>query len=100
MQGTRSANPMKSSCGGGTSSYQPPQSSHKTTIAVEFQYWLSPIVLTTAATQDGPVSEPVPRWSELVQSGITHETAGRFPFGMSVSIVVSGEMTFFVQSGP
>ncbi len=63
-------------------------------IAVESQYLLVPIVLTMAATQEGPVSEPLPAWSEFVSSGMTQETLGSFPSGMSVRIVVSGEMTF------
>ena len=60
MHGTRMPRPTKSSCGGGTLSYHPPQSSHSTTIAVVFQYWLSPIALTTPATHDGPLSLCVP----------------------------------------
>jgi hypothetical protein len=41
-------------CGGGTWSYHPPQSSQVTMMAVFAQYELVPIALTIEATQDGP----------------------------------------------
>jgi hypothetical protein len=46
--------PSEITLGGETWSYQPPQSSHVTIIAVSAQYELLPIALTIAATHDGP----------------------------------------------
>ena len=54
MSGTRKPSSYESYAGGTTWSYQPPQSSHVTKIAVSLQYGLSPIALTTEATHDGP----------------------------------------------
>src|SRR5665213_3784271 len=100
MHGTRIARPSQSSCGGAASSYHPPQSSHSTTMAVDFQYLLLPMALTTAATQDGPVSLSERAWSESFQSGTTQDTAARLPFAASPRIVVWGLMTSLAQSGP
>src|ERR1700729_353511 len=100
MHGTRSPRPRKSSCGGGTLSYQPPQSSQSTTIAVDCQYGLSPTALTTLLTHDGPSSLPSPVWSESEASGTTHATSGRRPDAASLRIALGGEMTFRFQSGP
>ena len=49
--GTRKPSRVYQTCGGGRLSYHPPQSSHRTTIAVSFQYWLVPIALTTLVSQ-------------------------------------------------
>ena len=69
--------------------------------AVEFQYWLPPIALTTLATQAGPVSVfPNPAWSEFALLGETHETAGSVPFETSVRKFVSGIEIFVFHSGP
>src|SRR5450755_1415350 len=43
--GTRKPRPCESSCGGTTWSYQPPQSSHTTIIAVLDQHGLAPMAL-------------------------------------------------------
>src|SRR5580692_10843823 len=99
MHGTRMPSPRKSTCGGATTSDQPPQSSHTTTMAVDFQYLLFPTALTTDATHDGPVLLPLPGWSELIRSGMTHVTPAKRPALMSPSTLVSGTITFF-QSGP
>src|ERR1700722_1296132 len=99
MQGTRKPSPRKSSCSGAALSYQPPQSSHTTTIAVEFQFGPVPIALTTDATQDGPVSLCWLAWSESGASGTTQETAGRLLLAAS-RITCDGGDTTFCQSGP
>ena len=69
-------------------------------IAVEFQYWLSPIALTMLATHDGPLSEPLPGWSESALSGTTQDICANLPLEMSVRMVVWGEITFAFHSGP
>ena len=73
--------------GGGTSSYQPPQSSHTTRMTVSDQYpfpfsqvWSCPTWLTMAATQEGPPSPGeyrLPPWSDQLPSGITQLTCCR-----------------------
>lgn len=51
--------------GGLTWSYQPPQSSQVTKMAVEFQKGLAPMALVMPATQSGPWAvRPPPAWSE------------------------------------
>ncbi len=55
MSGTRKPSSYALNCCGLTWSYQPPQSSHVTKIAVSFQYGLAPIAFTTDATHAGPV---------------------------------------------
>src|SRR6516162_3923031 len=58
--GTRKPSRVYQTCGGGTLSYQPPQSSQRTIMAVSFQYWLVPIALTTLVIQRGPPLQPLP----------------------------------------
>src|SRR5579863_525763 len=75
-------------------------------MADEFQYLLVPIAFTTEATQDGPLSTGVflfmysAGWSELSASGVTHATAGRFPFLMSLKMTFGLVVTFVFHSGP
>ena len=53
--GRRNPRPSLSRYAGGSESYQPPESSQKMKIAVEFQNGDLPIALTSDATHDGPV---------------------------------------------
>src|SRR5215467_781936 len=102
--GTRGPSPMRSRRGGTTWSYQPPQSSHTTTMAVELQNGPCPSALTTEATHSGP-NEPVTPtsffvvlrgngWSEFCIVGTTHVIAGRSQITASLMMRVSGETTF------
>ena len=70
--------------------------------AVESQYELCPIALTTLATHDGPVSRARTRDDRSsLASGITHDIAGSAPLVMSLKIVVSGDAMWpSVHSGP
>src|SRR5579864_2547609 len=97
--GTRNPNSYTSNCCGGTWSYKPPQSSQVTKIAVFCQYGELPMALTTEATQLGPLPSVCDGWSDSNDVGITHETAGKVPFAMSLSTAVFG-VTTCDQSGP
>ena len=58
--GVRGPSPMMSKCGGGTSSKNPPKSSHTTTIAVLFQYLLCMIALMCWTVQFSPAHTDTP----------------------------------------
>src|SRR5882672_9312414 len=76
-----------STCGGGTWSYHPPQSSQVIMIAV-FDQVLPPMEFTMEETQDGPEPSLLRAWSDSLPSGITQLTCGSWPFAMSVSTCV------------
>ena len=61
---------------------------------MESQYGDRPIALTTEATQDGPVFEPDPPWSEFLNVGVTQLTVLRFPLETSVKKRSGGETMF------
>src|ERR1700716_3837552 len=84
--GTRNPGPLRSIFGGTTWSYQPPQSSQVTKIAVSFHYWLLPVALAVDDTHAGPLSDGKRAWSEFNASGVTNETLRNVPFAMSVRI--------------
>src|SRR5580700_8381369 len=71
-----------------------------TTIALLFQYLLSPMALTIDATHDGPLSQLhcSPGWSESSPSGVIHETAGSVPLEMFLKILVLGHTTLVPHS--
>src|SRR5579863_8864328 len=96
--GTRNPSSYELYCGGATWSYQPPQSSHVKKIAVSFQYRLSPIALTTAATHEGPVPFVVPAWSDAAAVGVTQTTSASRPAAISVRIVLGGATTRVANS--
>jgi hypothetical protein len=56
--------------------------------------------LTTDATQDGPVVDLLPAWSEFSHVGVIQLTARRLPFDTSVKNWVCGVMMSLPQSGP
>src|SRR6266436_542518 len=73
-----------STCGGGTWSYQPPQSSQVSTIAVLDQV-RPPMEFTMEATHEGPEPSLLRAWSDCLPSGITQLTCGSWSLAMSVS---------------
>src|SRR5580704_17900226 len=102
MSGTRKPKPSKSAYGGGTWSYQPPQSSQNTITADESQNLLCPTALTTLATQSGPCLLPMygAGWSELRSLGVIHVTVASLPFATSSKNRDEGHFTSCFQSGP
>src|SRR5580704_8573614 len=77
--GTRIPSPSKSVHGGGTWSYQPPQSSQNTKIVVVSQNWLCPTALTMLATQSGPLLPLQPAQSDIAHVGVIQVTLASVP---------------------